>query len=64
MFRAPEAPAPMANIKTEVKARTGFMLPGAINSPIAPVKITRLITRGLSSAIKSLAAASWCEPRG
>ena len=51
MFSAPEAPAPTAMHRIEVKASTGWTWPGAITRPTSAVKITSDITRGFSSAM-------------
>ena len=50
MFSAPDAPAPTAMQRIEVKAITGCTCTGAIISPTSAVKITSDITRGFSSA--------------
>ena len=50
MFIAPEAPAPTAMHRIEVKASTGWTWPGAIISPTSAVKTTSDITRGFSKA--------------
>ena len=46
-------PAPSAMQRIAVKASTGWICSGAASMPHSPVKITRLITRGLVSAKKS-----------
>ena len=46
-------PAPMAMHSMAVKPSTGWMCAGAASNPQRPVKMTRLITRGLVSAKKS-----------
>ena len=51
MFSAPEAPAPTAMQRMEVKASTGWTWPGAIISPTSAVKTTSDITRGFNSAM-------------
>ena len=51
MFSAPEAPAPTAMQRMEVKARSGWTWPGAMTRPTSAVKITSDITRGFSSAM-------------
>ncbi len=59
-FSAAAPPAPSAMHSTAVKPRMGLIVPGAASSPHRPVKITRLITRGLVSAKKSRhSAGSW-----
>jgi len=50
MFSAPEAPAPTAMQRMEVKASTGCTCTGAITRPTSAVKITSDITRGFRSA--------------
>ena len=47
---APAAPAATAMHKMPVKARNGCRLPGAATMAQAAVKMTSVITRGLSSA--------------
>jgi len=50
MFSAPDAPAPTAMQRIEVKASTGCTCTGAITRPTNAVKTTNDITRGFSSA--------------
>ena len=54
MLRQPEAPAPTAIASSEAKPITGFMC-GASSMPTSAVNTTSDITRGFSSAKKSLA---------
>src|ERR1700721_698958 len=51
MLSAPEAPAPTAMQRIEVKASTGWTWPGAITRPTKAVNTTSDITRGFSSAM-------------
>jgi hypothetical protein len=57
MLMAPAAPAPTAMHKMAINAKNGLMCSGAITRPIAPVKTTSDMTRGLSRAIQSDAVA-------
>ena len=50
MLSAPEAPAPMAMKRIEVKAMNGCTGTGATSSPTSAVKTTSDITRGFSRA--------------
>ncbi len=50
MLMAPAAPAFTAMQSTATAARKGWISPGAAKSPAKPLKTTRLITRGFSSA--------------
>ena len=50
MLSAPEAPAPTAMQRSEVKASTGCTWPGASTRPTSAVNTTSDITRGFSSA--------------
>ena len=50
MLMAADPPAPMAMQSTATAAITGWMVPGAMMSPTAPVKTTRDITLGFSRA--------------
>jgi hypothetical protein len=51
MFRAPEAPPPIAMNKIAAKASTGCKDTGAAIKPTKAVKTTKDITRGFSKAI-------------
>ena len=57
MLMAADPPAPTAMQITATAAITGWMVPGAMTRPTAPVKTTRDITRGFSSASASASAA-------
>ena len=56
MLMAAAPPAPMAMQSTATRAITGWMAPGAIARPTAPVNTTSDITRGFSSASASASA--------
>ena len=56
MLMAADPPAPTAMQSTATAAITGWMAPGAMTRPTAPVKTTSDITRGLSSASASASA--------
>ena len=50
MFSAPEAPAPTAMARSEMKPSTGFTWTGAATMPQRAVNTTSDITRGFSSS--------------
>ena len=49
IFKEPDAPAPKAMNKTDAKAKTRFIEPGATTSPTAAVNTTNDITRGFNN---------------
>ncbi len=49
MFRAPEAPAPIAMHSTATAPRTGWIGARAASSPVRPVNTTSDMTRGFIS---------------
>ena len=50
IFKAPDAPAPIAMQSKDTKPRIGWIEPGAITSPVKAVKTTSDMTRGFNKA--------------